>query len=268
MNAIKYLSSTDIENFDRDGYILFKNGFSDSEVKAMIHAIEGGDSLEQHTRIRIDAEGKKTKLAIWHRLGDDIWAAASTSPNLVNNVRILLRQEIAFFHGKVMLKEARTGGAWEWHQDYGYWYDQGFLYPHMLSAFIALDRATKMNGCLSVLRGSHKIGRLNHVKIGSQFGVEIERIALIEPLFERVYCERNPDRSFSSIQIFCIHLAQTRATITDDHLLRPTQHLVIPRSMVYLRRQSMPPWANPTPFSRLRIVHQLFLNPRAKLLFA
>jgi hypothetical protein len=28
-----------------------------------------------------------------------------------------------------MQKEPRVGGAWEWHQDYGYWYKNGFLYP-------------------------------------------------------------------------------------------------------------------------------------------
>ena len=98
----------------------------------------------------------KARLAIWHELGDDIWAAASTNPRIVNNLRILLGEEIAFFHGKVMLKEAKQGGAWEWHQDYGYWYNQGFAFPRLISAFVALDAATKENGCLQVLRGSHR----------------------------------------------------------------------------------------------------------------
>jgi ectoine hydroxylase-related dioxygenase (phytanoyl-CoA dioxygenase family) len=62
----------------------------------------------------------------------------------------------------------------------------------MLSAFVSPDHATRENGCLSVLGGSHRIGRLNHVKTGSQVGVEPERMALIEPLFERVYCEMEP----------------------------------------------------------------------------
>lgn len=213
MNSCRYLSQTEVESYERDGFVLIEKAFSQAEVDAMIASIEGGKSLEEHTRVRIDAEGKKTKLAIWHRLDDDIWGAASTSPNLVNNVRILLHQEIAFFHGKVMLKEAQTGGAWEWHQDYGYWYDQGFLYPSMLSAFVSLDRATRENGCLSVLRGSHKIGRLNHVQIGSQFGVEKDRIALIEPLFERVYCEMAP----GSILFFDSNLLHASGANQSDH---------------------------------------------------
>jgi ectoine hydroxylase len=208
-----YLSQAEVDNYERDGFVILADAFSPAEVDAMIASIGGGKSLEQHTRVRADAEGRKTKLAIWHHLQNDIWGAASTSPNLVNNVRILLHQEIAFFHGKVMLKEAHTGGAWEWHQDYGYWYDQGFLYPRLMSAFVSLDPATRENGCLSVLRGSHKIGRLNHVKIGAQFGVEQDRMALIESLFERVYCEMEP----GSILFFDSNLLHASGANESDH---------------------------------------------------
>lgn len=83
----------------------------------MLREVEGGSRVAAMTRGNEDTSGKKAKLAIWHELGDDIWAAASTHPRIVNNVRILMREEIAFFHGKVMLKEAGSGGVWEWHQD-------------------------------------------------------------------------------------------------------------------------------------------------------
>ena len=33
------------------------------------------------------------------------------------------------YHSKLMLKEPEVGGAWVWHQDYGYWYQNGCLYP-------------------------------------------------------------------------------------------------------------------------------------------
>lgn len=176
----------------RDGFVLIENLFSDREVRAMLAEVERGQRVAQSTHNRTDATGKKARLAIWHELGNDIWAAASTNPRIVNNVRILMGEEIAFFHGKVMLKESKTGGSWEWHQDYGYWYDQGFAYPHMLSAFVALDPATRENGCLQVLRGSHTLGRLNHGQVGDQTGADANRIRQIEAMFERVYCEMTP----------------------------------------------------------------------------
>lgn len=188
-----YLTEDRVADYHRDGYVLLENAFTPEEVRAMIDDIEGGDGrITTHTRGNEDQSGRKAKLAIWHELGDDIWAAASTSPRIVNNVRMLLGEEAAFFHGKVMLKEAGTGGAWEWHQDYGYWYNQGFAFPRLLSAFVALDAATRENGCLQVLRGSHKLGRLDHGKVGAQTGADPARIGQIEGIFERVYVEMAP----------------------------------------------------------------------------
>jgi hypothetical protein len=38
------------------------------------------------------------------------------------------------------MKQPREGGAWEWHQDFGYWYNNGCLAPDMLSIYISLDK--------------------------------------------------------------------------------------------------------------------------------
>lgn len=177
--------------FDSDGFLVVPEVFSPAEVGAMLHDIESG-GVDSTTFEMPDASGKKSKLSLWSELRDDIWGAASIHPRLVNPVRILLHEDICFFHGKVMLKEGGSGGAWEWHQDYGYWYGDGFLYPNMLSAFVALDPATKENGCLQVLRGSHLLGRLNHGQVGSQAGADAERIGALEAHLERVHVEMAP----------------------------------------------------------------------------
>ena len=187
-----YLDDGKVVEFQRDGYILVENLFNQREIETLLAAVEGGGRVTSTSRATTDASGKVARLAIWFELGDDIWTAVSTQPHIVNNIRILLGEEVAFFHGKVMLKESKTGGAWEWHQDYGYWYNQGYAFPRMISAFIALDPATRENGCLQVLRGSHKLGRLDHVQAGTQTGAEPTRIKQVEGLFERVYCEMSP----------------------------------------------------------------------------
>jgi ectoine hydroxylase-related dioxygenase (phytanoyl-CoA dioxygenase family) len=92
----------------------------------------------------------------------------------------------------MILKEPLTGGAWEWHQDYGYWYNNGCLFPYLASCMIAVDRATKENGCLQVLKGSHHLGRIDHVKIGDQTGADPERVAATLERLELVYCELEP----------------------------------------------------------------------------
>jgi ectoine hydroxylase-related dioxygenase (phytanoyl-CoA dioxygenase family) len=92
----------------------------------------------------------------------------------------------------MMFKQPRLGGAWEWHQDYGYWYNNGCLYPDMGSCMLAVNQATKQNGCLQVLSGSHKIGRVEHVEIGDQVGADPERVAIAQQQCELVYCELEP----------------------------------------------------------------------------
>jgi ectoine hydroxylase-related dioxygenase (phytanoyl-CoA dioxygenase family) len=187
-----YVTDEGVAAFHRDGYLNVGGLFTRSEVEAMLAAVEAGDRVASSTSAARDAEGRASRLALWFELGDDIWAAASTCPRVVNNIRILLGEEAAFFHGKVMLKEAHTGGAWEWHQDYGYWYLQGYAFPRLVSVFVALDPATRENGCLQVLRGSHRLGRLDHGRVGSQTGADPARIAEIEKLFERVHCGMAP----------------------------------------------------------------------------
>ncbi|HUQ96718.1 MAG TPA: phytanoyl-CoA dioxygenase family protein, partial [Chitinophagaceae bacterium] len=84
-------------------------------------------------------------------------------------------------------------GAWEWHQDYGYWYKNGFLYPEaLISVMLALTEATKENGCLQVLKGSHKLGRLDHAFVGEQQGADMVFVEEAMRVCERVYVELNP----------------------------------------------------------------------------
>ena len=209
---MNYLKSEEVAAYHRDGSVIVKNLFSSDEVAAMVASVEQGERVARTTMDRDDGDGRVTRLAIWHELGDDIWSAASTSPRIVNNVRILLGEEASFFHGKVIFKEAGTGGAWQWHQDYGYWYNQGFAYPRMISVFIALDEAIRENGCLQVLRGSHLLGRLDHGKIGDQTGTDGDRITSVESLFERDYCEMTP----GSVLFFHCNLLHTSAQNTSD----------------------------------------------------
>ena len=51
----------------------------------------------------------------------------------------------------MILKEPGVGGAWEWHQDFGYWYAQGLHDPDgVVSAIVALDRNTLANGAVQL----------------------------------------------------------------------------------------------------------------------
>jgi ectoine hydroxylase-related dioxygenase (phytanoyl-CoA dioxygenase family) len=100
---------------------------------------------------------------------------------------------VCHFHSKLMQKEPRVGGAWEWHQDYGYWYKNQFMFPdQLISIMIALTKANKENGCLQVIRGSHKLGRLNHGFAGEQVGADMVMVNNALVTMELVYCNLEP----------------------------------------------------------------------------
>ncbi|MEJ7767139.1 MAG: phytanoyl-CoA dioxygenase family protein, partial [Chitinophagaceae bacterium] len=100
---------------------------------------------------------------------------------------------VCHFHSKLMQKEPRVGGAWEWHQDYGYWYKNEFLLPdQMNSVMIAITKANRTNGCLQVLKGSHKMGRVEHGFAGEQVGASQRFVDLALQTMELVYVEVNP----------------------------------------------------------------------------
>ena len=62
------------------------------------------------------------------------------------------------YSSKLIQKEPRTGGAFQWHQDYGYWYMSGNMTPDMCTVFIAMDPYDMDNGCLEVYNDSTAFG--------------------------------------------------------------------------------------------------------------
>ena len=89
---------------------------------------------------------KKTKLSLWFTPGDNIFGYLSRSEKVVNSISQLLESDspVCHFHSKLLQKKPRVGGAWEWHQDYGYWYKNQFMFPNQLiSIMVALSPANK-----------------------------------------------------------------------------------------------------------------------------
>ncbi|MFG0335372.1 MAG: phytanoyl-CoA dioxygenase family protein [Maioricimonas sp. JB049] len=183
------LSSDGIGTFRRDGFLIVPGLLDRLEVERLSDIARADRELADSAYSRKDAGGVPVMLSVRNELSDNIYSAIARSRRVVETMAALLGDEVYHYHHKLILKEPRVGGAWEWHQDYGYWYDNGCLLPDMGSCLIAIDRATRENGCLQVLRGSHLIGRINHGTTGDQTGADPERVAVALDRFERVYVE-------------------------------------------------------------------------------
>lgn len=179
--------------FERDGYVMCRGLFDADEMSSLLAFCKGDTGLDHDTIERADATGGTSRLALRNHLADgDAYSSIVRSRRVADTMEALLGSEIYHYHHKMMLKEPRVGGAWEWHQDYGYWYNFGCLYPDMGSALLAVDQATRQNGCLQVLKGSHHIGRVDHGKTGDQTGADMRRVEQALQRHELVYCEMQP----------------------------------------------------------------------------
>lgn len=186
------LKLSDKKIFDEEGYLLIPSFFTKEEVDMLYATAKNDVVISQHAYDREDKEGLRTKLSLWYSLDDSVYSHIARSERIVSGVELLLGGEPGHFHSKLMQKEPKLGGAWEWHQDYGYWYRDGFLFPQMLSVLTALTPSTKENGCLQVIKGSHKMGRIEHGFAGEQVGADLERVEEALKQMELVYVEMNP----------------------------------------------------------------------------
>ena len=188
-------SYEDILLYQRDGYLVMKGFFSQAETDKLYAAALEDEAMRKNALDLNDQTGKKTRLSLWFTPGDDIFGYLSRSRRTIDMVTHLLGDEapVCHFHTKLMQKEPRVGGAWEWHQDYGYWYKDQFMFPdQMISVMVALTPANKENGCLQVIRGSHQMGRVNHGFAGEQVGADIAMVENALKTMELVYCELDP----------------------------------------------------------------------------
>lgn len=186
------LNGQQVREYQEHGFVLVKSLFDSEEIGLLRRAAKEDRELDQHSFGRGDGEGGTVRLSLWNHPGDTIYGMFARCESIVNSAEKILGGEVYHYHSKMIMKDAKVGGAWAWHQDYGYWYQNGVLFPLLTSAFIAVDAATKENGCLQVLRGSHRAGRVDHVLTGDQAGANPERVEELRKRLELVYVEMEP----------------------------------------------------------------------------
>ena len=186
------LKNDRLGEYQRKGFVVERGMFDAEEIELLRRAAKEDRALDQHSFGRGDGEGGTVRLSLWNHPGDTIYGMFARCETIVNSAEKLLEGEVYHYHSKMIMKDARVGGAWAWHQDYGYWYQNGVLFPLLCSAFIAVDPATRENGCMQVLSESHLMGRIDHILTGDQAGADMERVHEAQKRLETVYVEMDP----------------------------------------------------------------------------
>ena len=100
---------------------------------------------------------------LFHALG--AWRITAGLHDVLWNPRFLVAASqllgnvpVRFWHDQIFWKPPKQGGVVAWHQDYSYWTRTKPI-AH-LTCWCGLDDATKENGCLQYIPGSHEWGLL------------------------------------------------------------------------------------------------------------
>ena len=156
------LSAQQLESFEQDGYVAGIRVLTSDQVEQLREELQGLTSPshpghhffhEYHSNESTDP----TKV-LFHALGawrispgfhDLLWSPGFTVP-----ASQLLAGPVRFWHDQLFCKPSHHGGVVAWHQDYSYWTRTQPM--QHLTCWIGLDDATRENGCLQYVPGSHQ----------------------------------------------------------------------------------------------------------------
>src|SRR5687768_5650033 len=188
----RVLTDAAVREYHDRGFHIARGLFDRDEIDLLSRAAKEDHELDKRSFGRADGEGGKVRLSLWNHPGDGIYGMFARCKRMVRSAEKLLGGEVYHYHSKMIMKDPRVGGAWTWHQDYGYWYQNGVLLPLLTSVFVAVDPCRKENGCLQIIRGSHQCGRIDHVLTGDQAGADRERVDEILKRIPLEYVEMDP----------------------------------------------------------------------------
>ena len=151
-------------NFDKNGFLVLKKIFSFNEINNILNEL---DKIKKKV---ITKKNKKYhhktndgKINTIHNIQE--FYECKTLMKIINKKKLiltlsnLLKGPIKMRNLEFFLKPKRSGLSTPFHQDNFYW---NFAEGKALNVWLACSNSSKKNGGLCYLRGSHKLGTINH----------------------------------------------------------------------------------------------------------
>jgi len=159
------ITQAQAEQFDRDGFIVLDDVFTDDELAPVIAAT---DEVEARTdaflsgqdggRFSIAERGAIT-FGLFPVQSHEAARSFASHPVFADLCLDLIGPDVRLYHDQAVYKMPEKPRRFPWHQDNGY----TFVTPQQyLTCWVALTDATLDNGCPHVVRGLHRMGTLQH----------------------------------------------------------------------------------------------------------
>jgi phytanoyl-CoA hydroxylase len=155
------LSDEQAQAFWHEGYAVIDNVFPTEDVEILRSAVASPEVIDEW-RKRDHATRTVHLLEITTK--HPVFMELARSPRILERIAPLIGPDIQLQHSKLATKPAAPGeGPFAWHQDFAF-------FPHtntdLVAVMVMLDDATEENGCMQIVRGSHRLGLLDHTDHG------------------------------------------------------------------------------------------------------
>ncbi|MBL7764088.1 MAG: phytanoyl-CoA dioxygenase family protein [Chitinophagaceae bacterium] len=161
------LSKEQLDFFHENGYLAGVKMLDEKQIERLQNELVtlADTSLSGHELFYEFHSNESTdpSTILFHALG--AWRITPGFHDVLWNPRFLVAvsqllgdKSVRFWHDQLFWKPAKTGGVVAWHQDYSYWTRTKPI-AH-LTCWCGLDNATKENGCVQYIPGSHRWGLL------------------------------------------------------------------------------------------------------------
>ena len=179
------LTQTQVESYQRDGFLVLERAFSPPEVEVLQSALPEITDPSRG-RVGFDEASGMVRLSHGAHLYNEKIRRLSLHPRLVRPAQQLLDTEFHVYQSRLTIKPglstSTTGTAvlasgWVWHQDFSTWTrHDGMPEPRAVVTFTFLDDVTAANAPLLVIPRSHRWGMVETLegKKGDYYEVAIK----------------------------------------------------------------------------------------------
>jgi phytanoyl-CoA hydroxylase len=142
------------EQFERDGFVAVPNLITRAEARALKDEVGRIlDDVAREERERGEERPPFLQSGVYVGLSQrsEVCRRFARDPRLLDVMEAVIGPNILFWSDKVVFKSEETDYGTPWHQDWPYW--KGI---HKVTLWLALDDIDESNGCLQLVRGSHR----------------------------------------------------------------------------------------------------------------
>lgn len=155
------ISKTQAVQFDREGYLVLRDLFTDEEVTFLQRetgALLGDPAALDPNTIITEPDGNEIRSIFEIHAQSEVMARLAADKRLANVARFLLGDEVYLHQSRLNYKPGFQGKEFYWHSDFETWHiEDGMPRMRALSMSILLAENTPHNGPLMLIPRSHHI---------------------------------------------------------------------------------------------------------------